>query len=88
MNEIERYARDLTERAAWTFLQAAGPVFGAAQLGDWSEVRAAAVAAGVAGGAAVLSLVKGVVSGTRTGTASASKHVGRHRATSVTVADA
>lgn len=88
MSDVKRYATDLAERAGWTFLQAAAPVFGAAQLSSWGEVEAAAVAAGVAGGAAVLSLAKGVLAGVRTGTASSSRKVAAPVSTEVTVVDA
>ena len=73
MNDVVTYAKDLAERAGWTFAQAAGSTIVAAQLTSWHEVKSVAVAAAVAGGASVLSLVKGVLAGTRTGSASTVK---------------
>lgn len=71
--DVTAYAKDLAERAGWTFCQAAASTVTAAQLTSWHETKSVAVAACVAGGAAVLSLVKGVLAGTRTGTASTVK---------------
>ena len=56
------YAKDLAERAASTFVQAAVATVPVTVVGaDWSTVKTVAVAAAVAGGAAALSLVKGLV---------------------------
>lgn len=74
MTDVITYAKDLAERAGWTFVQAASSTFAAAQLGNFNELKSAAIAASVAGGASVLSLVKGVLAGTRTGSASTLKH--------------
>lgn len=73
MTDVIAYSKDLAERAGWTFVQAAASTFTVEQVGNFAEMKSAAVAAGVAGGAAVLSLVKGVLSGTRTGSASSLK---------------
>lgn len=73
MTDVVTYAKDLAERAGWTFAQAAASTVTAAQLTSWHETKSVAVAACVAGGAAVLSLVKGVLAGTRTGSASTVK---------------
>lgn len=56
------YAKDLAERAASTFVQAAVATIPVTVVGaDWSTVKTVAVSAAVAGGAAALSLVKGLV---------------------------
>jgi len=73
MTDVITYAKDLGERAGWTFVQGAASTFAVAQLSSFNELKSAAIAAGVAGGAAVLSLVKGVLAGTKTGTASTLK---------------
>lgn len=73
VSDVVDFARDLAERAGWTFVQSAAPSFAAVQLTSWNELKAAAVAGSVAGAAAVLSLLKGVLAGTRTGSASTLK---------------
>ena len=70
MNPVLIFARDLTERCLWTFLQAFAGVFAVSNLSSFSELHVVSLAALGAGIAAVASLLKGVVAGTVTGTAS------------------
>lgn len=73
MSSVTNFAKDLVERAGWTFVQAAGASVAVGQVTSLNEVKQAALSAAVAGGAAVLSLIKGVIAGTKTGTASSLK---------------
>ena len=74
MSNVVNFAKDLAERAGWTFVQAAAASAAVGQVTSLNEVKQAALSAAVAGGAAVLSLVKGVIAGTKTGTASSLKN--------------
>ncbi len=74
MSSVTNFAKDLAERAGWTFVQAAAASVAVGQVTSLNEVKQAALSAAVAGGAAVLSLVKGVIAGTKTGTASSLKN--------------
>jgi hypothetical protein len=70
-------AKDLAERAAATFVQAAVPsLVLTLQATSWSDAKALGLSALVAGGAALLSLAKGVATQRLTGTASLSREVG------------
>lgn len=73
MSDVIAFAKDLAERAGWTFVQAAGASVAVGQVDNLGELKQVALSGAVAGGAAVLSLIKGVLSGTRTGTASSLK---------------
>lgn len=74
MSDVTTFAKDLAERAAWTFVQAFAGVFAAsASLASLGDVKAVSLAGLGAGVAAVASLVKGVGAGTVTGTASSLK---------------
>ena len=61
------FARDLAERAVWTFVQAFLGVFAVSNVSSVAELHALALAAVGAGIAAVASLVKGVAAGAVTG---------------------
>lgn len=74
MTDVKTFARDLAERAGWTFLQSFVGVFAAASsFTSIGDVKVAAMAGLGAGVASVASLVKGVSAGTVTGTASSLK---------------
>jgi hypothetical protein len=68
--------KDLAERAALTFVQAAIPILLLAlHSTSWSNAKALGLSALAAGGAALLSLAKGLVAQRLTGTASLSRDV-------------
>lgn len=73
MSDVIAFAKDLAERAGWTFVQAAGASIAVGQVANMGELKQVALSGAAAGGAAVLSLIKGVIAGTKTGTASSLK---------------